>query len=233
MKQRPGHYQKRPAWYEPHGNIRTDCYVLLAALLNGSPSDDVIKLVRDLHWDENLPESLHGALAALKRTGRNCEVETIAAEYQRLFVGLGSGEIVPYASWYREKIIQSTPLAAIRSDLKQLGIIRKEDVFEAEDHAGVLCEIMVLLSMPDTDIPENVQAVFFEEHIFSWMPQFFEDLQKVNDAAFFRALGRLGRCFLEGENYYLQYARQEADETTAASAMSGTKYAKKFDAKKR
>ena len=88
----------------------------------------------------------------------------IAEEFQRLFVGLGSGELVPYASWYLEKMIQSAPLAAIRADLGRLGIVRQSTCFEPEDHAGVLCEIMALLSVPENDIAEEEQAAFFRSH---------------------------------------------------------------------
>lgn len=196
--------QNAKPWYEPHAGIRTDAYVLLAALLNGMPTGKLLDIVQNLCWNEDLPEKMQDALAAINQACSTSSVDTIADEFQRLFVGLGTGEMIPYASWYREKMIQSAPLAAIRSDLERLGIVRKTDTFESEDHAGTLCEIMALLSNRENEIPDSEQAAFFELHIAPWMPKFFQDLQAVKNAEFYPAVGNLGRCFLEGENEYLQ-----------------------------
>ncbi|MCL7488532.1 MAG: molecular chaperone TorD family protein [Desulfobulbaceae bacterium] len=199
--------QSRPAWHEPHADIRTDAYVLLAALLNDTPSGDLIDIIQHLRWSANLPERTQEALARINRACSTCPVDSIAEEFHRLFVGLGSGEMIPYGSWYREKMIQSAPLAALRSDLGRLGIVRKSDTFESEDHAAALCEIMALLSNPENEIPESEQAAFFESHIASWMPEFFKELQAVKNAEFYRTVGEFGSCFLEGESEYLQEVR--------------------------
>jgi TorA maturation chaperone TorD len=197
--------QNQPKWYAPHTHIRTDSYVLLAALLTDTPSENVIELVQNLGWDEDLSERMNQALAALIHAGTTCSLDTIAEEYHRLFVGLGHGELLPYGSWYLEKMIQSTPLAAIRSDLARLGIVRQADSFEPEDHAGALCEIMALLSYPGNEIPDYEQAAFFNQHLSSWIRRFFMDLQDVKKSQFYRAVGEFGCCFIEGEIEYLQY----------------------------
>jgi TorA maturation chaperone TorD len=197
--------QNQPKWYTPHAHIRTGSYVLLAALLTDTPSENVIELVQNLGWDEDLPEKMTHALAALNHAGTTYSLNTIAREYHRLFVGLGHGELLPYGSWYLEKMIRSNPLAAIRSDLARLGIVRQADSFEPEDHAGALCEIMALLSYPGNEIPEYEQAAFFNQHLSSWIPRFFTDLQAVKKSEFYQAAGEFGCCFIEGEIGYLQY----------------------------
>ncbi len=201
---KPTQQLEKPPWFTPHRRLRTDGYLLLSALLVDVPSEMVVKLVQIMCWDEDLPESMHQALAALNRAGNSCPQESIAEEFQRLFVGLGGGELIPYASWYRDKMIQSAPLAAIRSDLTRLGIVRKSESFEPEDHAGALCEIMALLSAEDNEITEEEQAAFFHQHIAPWMPDFFRDLQAAEKSVFYRTVGEFGRCFLAGEGDYLQ-----------------------------
>jgi TorA maturation chaperone TorD len=196
-----------PEWYQTHAILRTDCYVLLAALLTAPPSAALITLVRNLRWDEGVSPGMHTAFAALSHAGNVCPMTSISEEFHRLFVGLGSGELVPYGSWYREKMIQSAPLAAIRSDLAELGIVRQSGCHETEDHAGALCEIMALLSLPENAIPEDEQALFFDHHVASWMPEFFKDLQATKDIVFYRAVGEIGCCFLEGENTYLHLSK--------------------------
>lgn len=196
----------RPAWHEPHARIRTDAYVLLAALLMAAPSENLIEIIRNLRWDDDVQENLRLALCSINRASSACPRESITAEFRRLFVGLGSGEMVPYGSWYREKKIQSKPLAAIRTDIGRLGIVRKSGACESEDHAGALCEIMALLSDPENGIPDTEQAAFFENHIIPWMLDFFKDLQLVENTQFYRTVGDFGHCFLDGEREYLRFA---------------------------
>ena len=193
----------QPDWYAPYANMRTDGYVLLAALLNSPPDGELINLIRNIQWDEDLQETMQQQLVSLQQACSSCTEEDIAAEFNRLFVGLGRGELVPYASWYKEKMIQSATLAAIRSDLMQLGIIRRSDTYESEDHAGALCEIMALVSQEAKAIPHNDQASLFNSHINPWMPSFFRDVQAASDVEFYRAVGALGSCFLKAEDEYL------------------------------
>jgi TorA maturation chaperone TorD len=198
--------QNMPPWFGPHNSMRTDAYVLLAALLRDSPTPETIDLLRNLSWDEDLPLALQMALSELCRAGAEYPMQSILEEYQRIFMGLGSGELVPYASWYVEKMIQSTPLAEIRGDLLRLAIVRQTDCFESEDHVGVLCEIMALLSAAQNEIPLSEQAVFFNHHLATWMPLFFKDLQGLRNIRFYRTVAEFGRSFLEAETAYLQNA---------------------------
>ncbi len=186
-----------------HGAIRTDSYVLLAALLNNAPSAELLELVQNLRWAEDLPAAMDEALDELNRAGTDCLPADIAGEFHRLFVGLGSGELVPYASWYREKMIQSKTLAAIRNDLNRLGVVRQVTCFEPEDHAGALCEIMALFSLPENGIAEDEQAAFYRNHLDPWMPRFFSDLQGVEKSRFYQTVGTFGRSFLAAESLYL------------------------------
>ncbi len=201
--------QGRPFWHGPHASLRTDAYVLLAALLLDKPSEAAINLVQNMRWSIDLPERVQEALVDLHHAGSRFPIAAISKEFDRIFVGLGCGELVPYASWYREKMIQSAPLAAIRSDLARLGIVRQSDSFEPEDHAGALCEIMALLSLPENGIADQDQADFFNRHVDSWMPDFFRDLQRVGKKGFYQCVGDFGCRLLESEMDYLQVLQQE------------------------
>ena len=205
MNTTPAH-QNMPPWFGPHRSMRTDAYVLLAALLRDLPSPETIDLLRNLSWEEDLPLRMQMSLSELCRAGAEYPMQTICQEYQRVFMGLGSGELVPYASWYVEKEIQSTPLAEIRGDLLRLAIVRQTDCFESEDHVGILCEIMALLSAPQNEIPQSEQAAFFNNHLVPWMPLFFKDLQELKNIRFYRTVAEFGRSFLEAETAFLQKA---------------------------
>ena len=63
-------------------------------------------------------------------------------EYHALFIGVGRGELVPFASYYLTGFLNERPLAVLRQDLARLGAVRSESVKEPEDHIAALCEVM-------------------------------------------------------------------------------------------
>src|SRR5580700_6356769 len=81
----------------------------------------------------------HAALAEAASMAIATDVER---EYFDLFVGLGRGELLPYASYYLTGFLNERPLSRLRDDLAALGVERLENNFEPEDHAATLCEIM-------------------------------------------------------------------------------------------
>ncbi len=192
-------------WFASHANIRTDIYVTLAALLVSPPSEEQLSVLRHLEWDEDMSGRMLKAFGTLRLASRDYQPDVVRDEYNRLFVGLGCGEVIPYASWYRERMIQSLPLASLRSDLFRLGIVRKADNHDSEDHVGALCEIMALISEKQNNVPYETQAGFFDRHVASWMMAFFKDLESAKSARFYRVVGSLGGCFLESEKEYLKY----------------------------
>ena len=72
--------------------------------------------------------------------------ERVGREYFDLFIGLGRGELLPYASYYLTGFLHERPLARLRGDLKRLGIEQTAGQSEPEDHAAILCEIMAGLA---------------------------------------------------------------------------------------
>jgi TorA maturation chaperone TorD len=193
-----------PAWFASYAKIRTDSYVMLASLLGQPPSENLLKVLQNLQWDECIPEGLDRSLRTLRQASRDYPLGALENEYSKLFVGLGCGELVPYASWYSEKMIQSTPLASLRSDLIHLGIVRREDNHDSEDHAGALCECMALISQKPNKIDRATQAKFFQQHVAPWMTTFFKDLESAKSARFYQAVGLFGSRFLESEIEYLK-----------------------------
>jgi TorA maturation chaperone TorD len=198
-----------PTWLAAYEEIRTDSYAMLAALLTQPPSADLLKILEKLEWETSLPRNLDAALAELCRAGRERAPGELEDEYNRLFVGLGRGELVPYASWYRDGKISSMPLVFLRSSLRRLGIVKRADSAEPEDHAGALCEVMTLLSAEPDDTSRAEQMEFFRQHIAPWMPAFFRDLQSAKNAGFYRAVARFGDSLLETESEFFKYGTEQ------------------------
>jgi len=184
--------------------IRANTYRLLGTLMAKPPTSEIVELLRRIDIDEKEQAS---AMAVgwkmLHLAASRTEVEKLEDEYQALFIGVGRGEVVPYASWYLTGFMMERPLAQLRQDLKIYGLERAEEVKEPEDHAGALCETMSLLIGSPEGITPHMQKKFFSDHIAPWMAKFFEDLQSANSASFYSAVGALGEQFIEVENEYL------------------------------
>jgi TorA maturation chaperone TorD len=174
---------------------RARCYSLLAHLLHSPPSEALLGIVRGLDGDGS---ELGQALHALASVAQQTSVEAAEREYSTLFIGVARGELLPYASYYLTGFLQERPLADLRGDMAKLGIARREDVPDPEDHIGALCEMMsgLIAGAFGEPAPLDVQRQFFARHIGVWAPRFFEDLQAAKAAVLYMPVGRLGRVFM-------------------------------------
>ena len=195
-----------------YDRARTDLYALLAVLLIQPPSAKVLEGVRSLAVEESLPQRLHTALVLVREAARSCSLTDLEAEFRELFIGLGCGEIVPFASWYRERRLMAGPLAELRGELRCLGLCRREGFCEPEDHAGVLCEILAMISREDSGVSLERQGAFFRTHALPWLPLFFRDLQGLRGAVFYRDVGNLGELFMSTDARYLSPAELTGGE---------------------
>ncbi len=177
---------------------RAHLYRLLGALLAGPPDQNMLALVRDIEpGDGELTQAWRG----LGEAARATDSHRLAEEYNKLFIGVGGGELTPYASKYLTGFLMERPLADLRTDLGRLGIARRDDQREPEDHAAALCESMGLLIAGNRLSFEEI-GDFFETHIGSWLEQFFKDLARAESARFYASVGHLGEAFLRVEKEY-------------------------------
>lgn len=188
---------------DPIDARRVQEYALLATLLASAPSAALLEQIAQLRDDATLLGRAHAALAEAAVTAVASEVER---EYFDLFVGLGRGELLPYASYYLTGFLNERPLSRLRDDLATLGIERVENNFEPEDHAATLCEIMAGLVAARFPASPDAQRAFFEKHVSRWMGRLFADMEKAENAKFYRSVGTLGRVFLEIETEAFTFA---------------------------
>jgi len=176
---------------------RAQEYTLLSRLLLRSPDADLLQRLRHLRGDESALGRCHQALA---ESALRSDAENIAREYFALFVGVGRGELLPYASYYLTGFVHGRPLATLRQDLRRLGIERADGQAEPEDHAGILLEVMGELA----GSPRAAERGFFHDHLAPWIGAFFKDLEGARSAQFYAVVGRLGTTFLEIERQGFQ-----------------------------
>ncbi|SMF23851.1 chaperone TorD involved in molybdoenzyme TorA maturation [Tistlia consotensis] len=185
--------------------LRVQWYALLAKLL-GAPADrETLSALGGLKGTEG---ELGQAVSALAAAARASDPKTVEQEYFELFVGVGHGELVPFASYYLTGFLHEKPLARLRGDMRLLGIAREESVKEPEDHIAALCEMMAGLISGSFGRPADLaeQRRFFDTHVGCWAPRFFEDLQAARAARFYMPVGTIGRLFLAIESQAFEMA---------------------------
>jgi TorA maturation chaperone TorD len=175
---------------------RAQEYALLAAVLLRAPDATLLKRLSNLQGDASPLGLAHIALA---QAAGSTTVERVEREFFDLFIGIGRGELLPYGSYYLTGFLNERPLARLREDLGQLGIERTEGNAEPEDHAATLCEIMSGLAGRRFGTPAGSDEKIFDKHLAPWMGRFFADLERAESADFYRAVGSIGRLFMEIE----------------------------------
>jgi TorA maturation chaperone TorD len=188
--------QQEHAPLDPVDAERARLFALLGRLLGAAPDAGLLIRLRALRGEAG---ELGEAYASLASAAGRTPAEAAEREFFNLFIGVGRGEMLPYASYYLTGFLHERPLADLRGDLGRLGIERAEGIAEPEDHIAFLCEAYAGLIAGA--FPGEADAVppFFARHIRPWAARFFADLEKAETADFYRAVGRLGRLAVEYE----------------------------------
>jgi TorA maturation chaperone TorD len=178
--------------------LRAVQYRLLSRFLAAPPDQGLLDLAAGWQADDTAYGQALGALAKLASRTTPTEARD---EYFNLFIGIGRGELLPYASYYLSGFLNEKPLARLRQDMARLGIARAEDVKEPEDHIAALCEMMAGLIEGAFGEPAHLatQRRFFDTHLAPWAERFFADLEASPSAVLYAPVGTLGRIFLEIE----------------------------------
>jgi TorA maturation chaperone TorD len=186
---------------------RAQEYSLLSALLLRSPDEQLLARLAELQGDATELGQAHTALGeAASRT----DADSASREYFALFVGLGRGELLPYASYYLTGFVQGAPLAELREALQQLGIERAEGLLEPEDHAAILLDVMGNLAAGLIQVPAGTDRKIFEDHLAPWIARFFSDLERAKSANFYARIGTVGRIFMEIEKAGFELSQPNA-----------------------
>lgn len=175
--------------------LRADLYDFLGVLLAGPPSADLLKKAASLSGDAS---DLGQAIGALSRIAKVTSARAVESEFNALFIGLGRGELLPYASYYLTGFLNEKPLATLRGDMAALSISRAPNVFEPEDNIASLMEMMAGMIMGRFGEPASLgkQKEFFNKHIGLWAGHFFSDLEGAKNSVLYAAVGAIGKAFM-------------------------------------
>lgn len=178
--------------------LRADLYNFVGLLLAGPPDELLLAQTAGLSGDET---PLGEAIRGLARVAKASKPQAVEREFNALFIGLGRGELLPYASYYLTGFLHEKPLAQLRQDMAARGITRAPNVYEPEDNIASLMEMMGGMIVGRFGAPASLedQKTFFNRHLAPWAGHFFDDLTGAKNSVLYAALGAVGREFIEIE----------------------------------
>ena len=197
--------------------IRTDIYLMLASLFRAPPSQSQLQFLADLGIEDN-SSVMSQCWLALRHAAQHTDIHSLEEEYQWLFIGIGRGEVVPFASWHLTGSLMEKPLADLRQHMAQLGLQRSDSVKEPEDHIAALCESMAWLI---SDMPEQ-QGEFFHRHISSWFNHLAQQIEQAEHANFYRTVSQVFKAFLSLESIQMTPASIASQGNTHVMHVKNT-----------
>jgi TorA maturation chaperone TorD len=187
---------------------RAEVYGVLAALFYAPPSAELHAQFQVAVTEAPVAGAfLERSWSNLVAAGRRLDRVAIAAEFDRLFQGVGKPAIFLYGSYYLAGKLNEKPLVALRHSLRALGLQKSESMSETEDHIASLCEVMRYLIAGDDVATSNLKAQrrFFDEHLRAWVGAMCDAIEAHPEADFYAALAHFARDFfaVEGQAFDL------------------------------
>lgn len=183
---------------------RADYYAVLSRLFFAPPGASFLATLAAA-GDADRQGALPAAWNALCAAAASASAESAKDEYDALFVAIGRPAVVLYASWHLTGFMMEKPLAKLRDDLAELGLVRSKDVLEPEDHFAALMDGMRhLLLDTDRTAAERLalQQRFFSSHIATWHESLCDAIVAQPEARLYRQAAQFVRAFFELEKIF-------------------------------
>lgn len=182
----------------PEEVARANFYGLLARLFYAPPDAQLLQAIAGAGDIEAEDGDIGEAWRSLARAAGQADPEAVRDEYDTVFVGTGKTPVTLYCCAYSMKYTNEAPLVQLRAELDRLGLARRRDAWEPEDHIAALCDTMRhLIAVQKRELPE--QAAFFGR----WIAPTFEALcNAINNEArtgFYKHVGRFANSFFRLE----------------------------------
>jgi TorA maturation chaperone TorD len=178
----------------PEEQARANFYGLLARLFYAPPDAALLNALS--------VEKLEGELAQpweeLQRAAAAADPEAVREEYETAFIGTGKAPVTLYSTAYTIRHASEAPLAQLRGELARLGLARRADAHEPEDHIAALCDVMRFLVAEQKSHLEE-QRRFFNRWIEPAIDPLCSAIERSDKTAFYKPVARFakGFCTLE------------------------------------
>lgn len=188
----------QPGQPSQEDRLRADLYNYLGLVLSRPMDKMTLDQTAALQGDAS---PLGEAINRLAEAASRAEPTAVRHEYNDLFIGMGRGELLPYASFYLTGFLNEKPLGILRRDFAALGLSRTDGVFEPEDGIASLMEVMgaIIVGRFGAPLTLSRQRDFWAKHVAPWAGHFFADLAKAKKASLYAAVGDVGHEFMKIE----------------------------------
>ena len=181
----------------PEEVARANFYGLLARLLYAPADAALLKTIAGAADIDAQDGGLGAAWRALTRAAAGADAEAVREEYDTVFIGTGKAPVTLYTCAYTIRYSNEAPLAQLRGELYALGLARRSEVSEPEDHIAALCDVMRHLIEQKHELAQQKQ--FFERWIWPAVEPLCGAIEKSERTAFYKSVGSFffGLCTLE------------------------------------
>ena len=183
----------------PEEVARANFYGLLARLFYAPPD---AALLQTLAAADDLEAEQGGMVLAwrdLAQSAAAADPEAVREEYDGAFIGVGKAPVTLYTTAYSVRYTNEMPLAGLRGDLSGLGLARRSEATEPEDHLAALCEVMRHL-IGEQKAPLEQQKRFFEGWIWPTVQPLCSAIEKSEQIRFYKTVARFAYAFFELEH---------------------------------
>lgn len=175
----------------PEELARAHFYGLLARLFYAPPDAALLKGIAA----ESMAGDLAPAWSGLAQAAATADPEALRDEYDTVFVGTGKSPVTLYTCAYTIRYSNEAPLVELRSELAKLGLARRGEASEPEDHIAALCDTMRhLVAEQKQDLAD--QKRFFSRWIGPTVDPLCSAIENSERTAFYKHVGRFARSFL-------------------------------------
>jgi len=182
---------------------RARLYALLSRVYYTAPNPAFIEFILQMPFDEcDIPQPTRDGFNSIRSVISSLPKDSVtlrlASEFTRLFRGIRQGDIPPpYESVYREGVCFGKTTEQVVKEYTDFGVKPKE-ASEPPDHISLELGFMSYLCMKEADARranrcDEVLKVlkgerrFLEEHLLSWVGDFFKNVRESDRTGYYRA----------------------------------------------
>jgi TorA maturation chaperone TorD len=182
----------------PEEVARANFYGLLARLFYAPPDAPLLETLAGAEDMDAQDGEISEAWQELCRAAAEADPEAVRDEYDTVFVGTGKSPVTLYACAYSIRYASEAPLAQLRGQLAQLGLARREEASEPEDHIAALCDSMrYLIALQKRDLA--VQGAFFKRWIAPSAGPLCDAIEADPTTSFYKPVARFAKAFFDIE----------------------------------
>lgn len=175
---------------------RAQCYAIIGRLMYGAPDAVFVSyIVQQPATADAVPLAM--AWKALQIATRDADIEQTRLEYDDLFVGVGKAPVTPYTSGYASPQAPDRHLLGLRNTLDALGLSRRTEAGETEDHVSALCDTMRWLI--ETGQGVEAERRFFYDYVAPAIEPLCTAIVGNQQSAFYKTVAAYMLAFYEIE----------------------------------